>query len=118
MNDYQVDYYRQMRARDRLYAFRNNGKLYGIVTYYIGNGDINRYVRDDPWQVIEDEPQTGDTVYIDHLISNKRVSDNKMRFKFWKQLRVYLKKKYPQIIKIRGNRYKGGKVHVYSKIFK
>ena len=102
-----------MRKTNRLISVKDsNDKLVGLLTFFIGNGDVNKYVRDDSWSIIEDDPQ-GDTVYIDHLLSLGKVP--KYSIEVWAYIKGYFKDNFSNIKKIRWNRFKNNKVRVFVK---
>ncbi len=104
----------EMLKRDRAFPVHIKGKLKCYITYFIGNGNVNKYVRDDPWSVIDDEPE-GDTCYIDQCVSSKEKENHKYnRFVFGLFI-GYIKNKFPQVKFLRWNRVKSGIVNVYKK---
>jgi len=117
MNDYQRSYYHEMKNRDRLIPIVENNKVVALITFYIGNGNPSKYVRENMWSVVDDEPN-GDTVYIDHLVASGDKDNPYKSLVVWKYIKKYLKDKFPSVRLIRWNRFKGGKVNVYIKNIK
>jgi len=109
-------YYHEMLLRDRLIPITKNDKLIGFITYYIGSiENVNRYVRDDPWTIIDDEPTTGEICYVDQMITNKESKNHAYSWQVLKMLVTYIGEKYPQVKFIRWNRYKQGEARVHFK---
>ena len=63
-------YYNKMLKKGRLIPFIIGDKLIGFVSFYITN-DVNKYLRDDPWTVLEDEPETGKVCWVDQCWTQK-----------------------------------------------
>jgi hypothetical protein len=111
-----MDYYKDMMTKDRLIPIVKGNVLIGIITYYIGSSDnIDKYVRDDPWTVLDDEPTTGDICFIDQLIGDKEYKNFKESFKIFSMVCDHIQSKYPQVQLIRWNRVKKGEVYVRTK---
>ena len=108
-------YYQEMLKRDRLLPVFVGDDLKCFITYFIGNGNAEKYVQRDSWTVVDDEPKTGDTVYIDQLISDKNPDNHRYSKIVWNILVNHIKKNYPQVKKIRWNRWKNNKVNVFKK---
>ena len=113
MNDYQKAYYHKMKERGRLIPIRNNNKMIGLLTFFIGNGDASKYVREDSWSVVEDGVN-GNTCYIDHLVGSKGISYAQDSLKIWSYLKHYWKSNFKNVKKIRWNRVKNNRVKVYE----
>ncbi len=107
MDDYQKAYYKEMRRKDRLVPFIVDGKTHGFVTFFIGNGNVEKYVREDMWSVVDDEP-LGDTCYVDHLITNKDRKNCGHAHKCFSTFVDLIKNKYPNVKRLRWNRVKEG----------
>lgn len=103
-----------MKQRNRLIPIREDNKLIGIVTFFVGNGEIDKYVRENSWTVVDDD-SNGDTIYIDHLVGTKGKSYSKYSLEVWHYLKTYWKKRFKNITKIRWNRYKNNVVKTYTK---
>ena len=112
MDEYQQSYYKKMLEKDRLISIRYGEILIGVITYYIGS-DVDKYVRDDPWSVLEDEPDTGDTCFVDQLITNKGRDNLRFSIVVWKNFINHIIKHYPKVNIIRWNRLKQGVTHAY-----
>lgn len=107
-----------MKEKGRLIGIRrNNGDLAGILTFYIGNGNPEKYNRLDMWKVLEDEGVKGDTCYIDQLLKTKETKNNDLTFSAWRFLKAYLKQNHPQVKKIYWNRFKDGEHYTFRKEF-
>lgn len=95
-----------MLERDRLIPFITDKRLIGFMTFYICfDGDENKYIRDDPWIVLEDN-ESGDVCYIDQLITDKHKDNAKMSYLIWHNFKKYIKEKFPNVKKIKWSRYK------------
>jgi len=112
MTPKEIEYYAKMAKRDRIFSFRKDGKFYGLITFLVGNSD-NKFVRDDPWSIVEDE-NNGQIVYIDQFLSNRDNTDMKSRVTFWNELKTYLKLRFSDARCIKWNRYRDGKVHKHT----
>lgn len=111
MNEYEKSYYYKMRDRDRLVRLEHEGKFCGVLTYFVGNGNVDKYVRDDSWSVVDDE-QNGNRIYIDHLLTTKEHFNKEASLHIWHWLKRYFKSKHPQVTEYRWNRFMNGKVYV------
>ena len=100
-----------MLKKGRLIPFIVGDKLIGFVSFYITN-DVNKYLRDDPWTVLDDEPETGKVCYVDQCWTNKGA--HKYSFEIWKRLKQFIKINYPLVKKIRWNRWKNNKVYKFN----
>lgn len=108
-----------MTLRGRLVPILDNGNhVIGFITFYIGDNDTNKYVRDDMWSVVEDEPLNGTICYVDHLITNKDKLNAKKALFVFEVFKQMIKDRFPQVRTIRWNRYKNGGAHVYYKSIK
>ncbi len=107
-----------MLKKGRAIPIMRDGKMSIIVTFYIGNGNPNKYIDRDPWSVIEDEPDTGDTVYIDQMISDKNQENVRLIHSLFSEVNKSIKDNFPQVRYMRWNRYKGGITRVYKRIIK
>ena len=103
-----------MLKRDRLIPLRFEGVHCGMLTYFIGNGNIDKYVRDDSWSVVDDEPETGTTCYIDQLIAYNTEFTRRHSLEIWHNVKAYLKHKYPQLKCYRWNRFIDGRVNIHK----
>ncbi len=115
MDQNQNEYYYEMAKRDRLMMFHKNNKLQWFVTYYIGNGNSNKYIRNDPWTVLDDEPKTGTICYIDQLIANGDKINPRRLLEAFSYFTDLIKSQFPRVEHVRWNRFKNGKVFVYRK---
>ena len=107
MNSDQKQYYYEMAKRDRLLMLYVNGKSEGLLTFFIGNGNARKYTeRDNMWSVVDDEPKTGNTCYIDHLLTSKNRDNPYASLYVWRDVKNYIKNNYPLVERIRHNRYK------------
>lgn len=99
-------YYQEMLKKDKLFPFIHEGKMWGFLTYYIGNDNTDKYVRDDMWSVLEDESETGNICYVDHYITTKNKANPRLSFGAWRDFKNYIRDKHPLIKYFRHNRYK------------
>ena len=107
-------YYIEMLKRNRLLPFFVDGKMKCLITYFIGNGNAEKYVGKDSWAVVDDEPKTGTVAYIDQMITDHEVN-HKFSKIVWNILINHIKENYPQVKQLRWNRYKNGIVKTYKK---
>ena len=106
MNNRQKQYYFEMAKRGRMITLYVNDKSEGLLTYFIGNGNINKYVRDAMWSVVDDEPQTGNTCYIDHLLTSKKELNPYVALQVWHNVKRYIKDTFKNVKYVRWNRFK------------
>jgi len=105
-------YYSTMLKKGRLIPFIVGDKLIGFVSFYITN-DVNKYLRDDPWTVLDDEPEIGKIAYIEQVWTNKAA--HKYSFEIWKKLKQFLKTNYPLVEEIHWKRWRNNKLKEYRK---
>jgi len=110
-----MNYYTEMLLRERLIPIRIEGKLIGIITYFIGD-NTDKFVRNEPFDVLDDD-KYGKGIYIDQLIVDGQVSQKKA-FKALKMLKFIIKEKHPNAEYIRWNRHKRGVSNVYYRNIK
>ena len=104
MTDTQISYYHKMKERNRLFRISLDNKVKGLITFYIGSWS-EKYVRDNPWEVMNDEPETGTVCFVDHLlVPNKEKENPRYSFTIWNMLKNYIHKNYPKVRLIRWNR--------------
>ena len=100
-------YYHEMLKRDRLIPIIQAGHITGFITYFIGaSNNVDKYVRDNPWTILDDDPTTGDVCYIDQLITDKTPKTMGYNLRIFNMMVDYIAEKYPQVQYIRWNRYK------------
>jgi len=110
MDNQQKEYYQSMLHKDRLLPFStknnqdNGDRLVCIITFYIGINNKDKYIRDNMWSVIEDEPD-GTICWVDHLITDKNPENPRLSYVVWHEFKKYIKTKHPQVKEIRWNRY-------------
>jgi hypothetical protein len=114
MDDYQKFYYRAMLRRNRLVPLRYDGKFIGFVTFFIGNGNPSKYIRDDSWSLVDDEP-LGDTCYIDHIIGSKDTNNHRYSIRAYNDFKQYIRDNFPNVRLIRGNRFRRNKLTVHRR---
>ena len=114
MDSFQKEYYWRMLERERLVPIRFGSRMVGFITYYIGTNP-DKYVRDNPWDVLDDEPTVGTVCFVDQLITDKNYENWKYSRKVWHDFRDFIRNSYPNVEVIRWNRVKEGVVHVYYK---
>lgn len=115
MTKIQQEYYHQMLLRERLIPLYRNNELGGLLTFFIGGNNIDKYVRDDPWTVVDDEPDIGHICYVDQLITDKNKKNKRYSWMVISNFIRYIQERYPQVKIIRWNRLKGGKIYVFNK---
>ena len=108
-------YYMEMLKRDRAFPVFKNKKLKCFITFFIGNGNVKKYVRDDSWSIVDDEPDTGDCCYIDQCFSDKGEGNQKYNRVVFNKFIRYIKDRFPTVKRLRWNRVKNGIVNVYKK---
>ena len=109
-------YYADMLRNGRMFFYKHNGKLICIITYYIGiELDENRFIRDNPWEVVEDNPN-GSICYIDHCIANKILDNKVLSFKAYSAFKKHIISIYPNVGLIRWNRFKNNKVFIHKEV--
>lgn len=97
MTDIQVLYYHRMLERKRLFKITLDNDMKGVITFYIVSFPPY-YLRDDPWEVLDDEPETGSICFVDHLIIPESQKENsKYSFQVWKMFKDFIKENYPQV---------------------
>lgn len=107
-------YYKKMLSRGRLIPFVIGDKFIGFVSFYITN-DVKKYLRDDPWTVLDDEPETGKIAYIEQCWTDKHA--HRYSFEIWKRLKQFIKSNYPLVEKIYWIRWKDNKLKECVKCF-
>lgn len=112
MDKNKIDYYLEMLRRNRLIPLKIDNNLRGIVTFFIGNGNPNRY-RGDQWEVIDDEPD-GDTCYIQHLWTDKNKENPRHSLRIWHQVRNHIFSNFSNVRLIRWNRWRHNRLKIYK----
>ena len=97
--DDKLKYYLEMVSRKRFYPIRKDGKLIGFITYYLCNGNIEKYINKEPYEIVDDSIN-GDVIYIDHLIGSYGETYAKDSLSIWFGLKEYFKKQFPHIHRI------------------
>ena len=100
MDDKQIQYYFEMKKRGRLLHLSTEDGRNGILTYFIGNGNPDKYQKREMWSIVNDEPN-GDTIYCDQLITDHNKLNAYIGISMWKEIKRYFKSKYHNIDKIR-----------------
>lgn len=116
MTDTEKTYYKEMLERNRLLPVFNEGKMKCLITYFIGNGNPDKYQKRDMFTVVDDEPNTGNVCYVDHLISDRKVN-HKYSKVVWNYLINHIKGSFPQVKQLRWNRAKKDKLTSEIKVF-
>lgn len=106
----QKEYYSKMLKKGRLLPFFNENGLVAILTFYIGDDDA-KYIRDNPWSVLDDEPNSGYTCYIDQCVSNK---DVEIPFRIWNIFKHIIIREFPQVRVIKWHRFKDDKLNIVA----
>lgn len=96
MDKNQREYYHEMSRRGRLIPIRGKQGVKALITYYVGDDD-SKYLRNNPWTVLEDNPLKGETVYIDQLITDKEVGNSQYSWAVFGYLKEYFKYRFPQV---------------------
>ena len=100
MNEAQENYYKFMLARDRGVLIVQDGKLAGVVTFFVGDDDGKYLLYHEPWTVIDDNPN-GKTLYIDQFLAYKGRSMGSKIYREFSEGLKELKKKFPNITKVK-----------------
>lgn len=111
MNAHQLLYYYEMLRRSRLIPLKYDGKFIGIITFFIGDGNPEKYIRDDSWSVVDDEPN-GDVCYVDHVIGNKHNDNRQYALRAYRDFKEYIREHFPRVQLIRGNRWKHNRLFI------
>lgn len=106
MTNKQKSYYYGMAKRGRLINLYTNDKNIGLITFFIGNGNVNKYVRENPWSIVDDEPIKGDTCYIDQLLTSKEKINRYASLRVWADIKKYMRDNFKNVKCIRWNRFK------------
>lgn len=64
-----VEYFNEMRARNRMYTAWHGNRLAAFVTFFVGDDDEKYMIQKEPFVVVEDS-RNGRTLYIDVLFSH------------------------------------------------
>ncbi len=113
MTPVQLQYYKDMKTKERLIPLFDDDKLRGLITFYVGNSqEDRRYIRTNMWSVLNDNPK-GDTVFIDQCIMKEGRKYQPLAI--WHFIKKYLKKKFPNVKHIKWNRLKRDRVKRYNK---
>lgn len=108
-------YYEQMLSKGRLIPFHVGEKLACFLTFYIGNsGSEYKFVREDMWEVLDDNPD-GSVCYVDQLLTSKDKDNPRVSYEIWRRFKQYIRHNFKNVRVIRWNRFKDGKVTVYQK---
>ena len=105
MTNEQLQYYFDMEKMGRMFHYKKDSRLVCIITYFIGNGNPDKYVDRYAWSVIKDDPN-GNTLYIDQLLTDKNRDNSYLSLEIWHNLKQFIRNTYPNIKHIRHNRYK------------
>ena len=90
-------YYKEMLHKGRLIPFFKNGRLVCFISFFIGDSkDENKFVRDNMWDVLEDNPD-GDTCFIDQLFTDKVYENKKLSYGIWKRFKFYIQCNFPSL---------------------
>ena len=108
-------YYDKMLKKGRLMPFIRENRLAGFFTFYICNeGEEERFLRDNMWSVEEDNPDRN-LCWIDHFWSDQDKRNPKLSFQAWRGFKDYLKRTFPNVRKVRWNRWKNNKLTRWQK---
>ena len=104
-----------MLNKNRLLPFFHNNKLFGFVSFYIGNeNDNNKFIRENMWSILEDNAN-GSICWIDQLWGTQNHNYSKYSFEIWKMLKDFLKLNFPSVSIIHWNRWKNNKRYTFIK---
>ena len=106
----QKEYYSKMLRKGRLIHFHDRDILKCFITFYIGNND-DKYIRENPWGILNDEPDMGQICFIDQCITDKNLTNP---FEAWNIFKKIVVDNFPQIKEFRWNRFKNGEVNKYT----
>lgn len=101
-----------MINRNRCFFIKVDGKCRGLITYFLCNGDVDRFIHKEVWEVLDDH-KTGDTVYIDTLLTDKQPENPRYTFETWRKFKNHILSSYPQVRNLRWNRYKNEKLYQF-----
>ncbi len=114
MDNRQKQYYFDMAKKGRLIHLSTQDGRKGILTYFIGNGNPEKYQKRDMWSVINDEPETGDTIYCDQLLTDHDEQNPYIALSVWRDIRKYFRNKYPNVLHIKWKRYRHNRITNYK----
>lgn len=112
-----IIYYQEMLRRGRLLPFHTRNRMIGFISFFIGEEtDKNKFVRDDMWQVLDDNSE-GQVCFIDQAISDKCKDNVKFSFNMWHQFKKYIKETFHNVKYIHWQRWdrKTNEVRIYKK---
>ena len=93
-------YYDDMLARGRGVLIIQEGKLAGVVTFFVGDDDEKFLTHHTPWTIVDDDPM-GTVLYIDQFIAYKGRSMMRKIHKEFSDGLKELKKKFPNITTVK-----------------
>lgn len=105
-------YYQIMLYKNRLFPFIFNDRFIGFLTFYICSS--NEHIQ-DPWEIREDSPLTGEVCYIMQLLTDKLSFNSKLSYSIWKIFKEYIQLTYSQVKIIKWVRWKNDKRYIFNK---
>ena len=99
-------YYQEMLKKARLMPFIVDDRLAAFITFYIGyEYEENKYVRDNPWELLNDDEE-GNTCWIDQLITDNNSVNPRLSYRAWREFKAFIKRTYPKVKIIKWKRWK------------
>ena len=113
MDKEQKQYYFEMAKKNRLLRLNIDGKVIGLITFFIGNYNIDKYINRDQWSIVDDEPD-GNTLYIDQLLTDKSDDNPYYSLFVWQNIKKFIRKNFSNVKTIRWNRWKNNRINIYK----
>ena len=111
-----VAYCHEMIKRNRFISLRYDNTLHGLLTFFIGDSKEDKFITKDAWKVVDDD-STGDTCYIDLLLTDKEPKNIKVSYMTWKFIKEHIKNSFPNVKKFRWNRWKNNRLNIHNGYF-
>ena len=112
--DDKTEYVMEMINRNRCFFIKVNSKCRGIITYFLCNGDVDKYINKEVWEILDDNDK-GDTVYVDILLTDKQQDNPHYSLETWRNFKEYIKLNHPKISYFRWNRFKDNNLYQFKK---
>jgi len=106
-------YYKKMMEKNRLLPIISNGKVAGLLSFYITNDDTP-FIEADPFAVLDDNAD-GKICYVAQAFSNGKVVSP---LKVWHKFRNHIRDNFSNVEYIHWNRGKNGAMYSYIKELK
>jgi hypothetical protein len=107
-------YTAEMINRNRCFFIKVDGKCRGLITYFLCNGDVDRFIHKEPWEVLDDK-NDGDTCYTDVLLTDKQKDNPCYSFQTWRNFKKYIGSNHPNVNRWIWRRYKNDKVYEFKR---